>query len=82
MELDPEGDGLEVCRGENITVIGSEEEDVRSDLQSWTCAGWWDPLLRRATGRGLGGVHFWVCWFEVSFRHMCKDDQAMECRGG
>lgn len=37
MEVD-KGDGLEVCRGGNITMIGSEKEDVKGALQRGTCA--------------------------------------------
>lgn len=39
MEVDIERDGLEVCRGGNISRTGGEEEDVKSDLESRTCAG-------------------------------------------
>lgn len=81
MEVD-KGDGLEVCRGGNITMIGGEEEDVKGALQSGTCAGWWDHLLRVAQGEARVGVHFWVCWFEVPFGYTYEDDKALECRGG
>lgn len=39
VEVDIEGDGLEVCRGGIISRTGGEEEDIKSDSQSRTWAG-------------------------------------------